>query len=80
MAVISRVKGAFTFGSDLWDPEHRFQTSWLLSPKILFFVRALFVGLSTPRKQASRGPPTPRFQQPMNDDPLHEGRLLLSTP
>ncbi|KAK3362653.1 hypothetical protein B0T25DRAFT_11725 [Lasiosphaeria hispida] len=35
-------KGAFSFGTDLWDPSHRFETSWLLSPWALFFVRALF--------------------------------------
>ncbi|KAK3945414.1 hypothetical protein QBC46DRAFT_455581 [Diplogelasinospora grovesii] len=34
--------GAFTFGAGLWDPSHRFETSWLLSPYALFFCRALF--------------------------------------
>ncbi|KAH6619728.1 hypothetical protein B0J18DRAFT_252557 [Chaetomium sp. MPI-SDFR-AT-0129] len=32
---------AFRFGTDLWDPTHRFETSWLLSPWALFFCRAL---------------------------------------
>ncbi|KAI1174287.1 hypothetical protein F4777DRAFT_390142 [Nemania sp. FL0916] len=31
-----------TFGStDLWDPSHRFQTSWLVSPWVLFGIRTL---------------------------------------
>jgi len=30
------------FGDDVWDPSHRFETSWLLSPWVLFFVRAIF--------------------------------------
>ncbi|KAI1127120.1 hypothetical protein F5Y10DRAFT_243465 [Nemania abortiva] len=30
-----------TFGADLWDPSHRFQTSWLVSPYVLFGIRAL---------------------------------------
>ncbi|KAJ9130866.1 FAR-17a/AIG1-like protein [Pleurostoma richardsiae] len=32
---------AFAFGKDLWDPSHRFETSWLLPPYALFAVRAL---------------------------------------
>ncbi|KAA8575016.1 hypothetical protein MFRU_002g03520 [Monilinia fructicola] len=31
---------AFKFGTDIWDPSHRFETSWLLSPWALFAVRA----------------------------------------
>ncbi|KAI1500282.1 hypothetical protein F5X99DRAFT_252456 [Biscogniauxia marginata] len=31
----------FAFGTDTWDPSHRFQTSWLVSPYVLFAVRAL---------------------------------------
>ncbi|KAI1160726.1 hypothetical protein F5B18DRAFT_496331 [Nemania serpens] len=31
----------FAFGTDLWDPSHRFQTSWLVSPWVLFGIRAL---------------------------------------
>ncbi|KAF4980698.1 hypothetical protein FZEAL_3366 [Fusarium zealandicum] len=31
----------FRFGSDLWDPSNRFETSWLLSPWLLFACRAL---------------------------------------
>ncbi|EDO03777.1 hypothetical protein SS1G_06258 [Sclerotinia sclerotiorum 1980 UF-70] len=30
----------FKFGTDVWDPTHRFETSWLLSPWALFVVRA----------------------------------------
>ncbi|KAK4454827.1 hypothetical protein QBC34DRAFT_392723 [Podospora aff. communis PSN243] len=32
----------FSFGTDRWDPTHRFETSWLISPWALFFCRALF--------------------------------------
>ncbi|KAK4230686.1 hypothetical protein QBC38DRAFT_507274 [Podospora fimiseda] len=32
---------AFKFGTDVWDPTHRFETSWLVSPWVLFFCRAL---------------------------------------
>ncbi|KAK3394330.1 hypothetical protein B0H63DRAFT_444497 [Podospora didyma] len=32
----------FAFGTDLWDPSDRFETSWLLSPWALFCFRALF--------------------------------------
>ncbi|KAK0656622.1 hypothetical protein B0T16DRAFT_425155 [Cercophora newfieldiana] len=32
----------FSFGTDRWDPTHRFETSWLLSPWVLFLFRALF--------------------------------------
>lgn len=34
-------KGAFRFGTDLWDPSYRFETSWIISPWILFACRAL---------------------------------------
>lgn len=34
---------AFKFGSGLWDPSHRYETSWLLPPWLLFVCRALFV-------------------------------------
>ncbi|KAL2261360.1 hypothetical protein VTK26DRAFT_4336 [Humicola hyalothermophila] len=34
-------RGPFKFGTDPWDPTHRFETSWLLSPWALFFCRAL---------------------------------------
>lgn len=33
----------FKFGTDLWDPSHRFETSWLLPPWILFAIRAAIV-------------------------------------
>ncbi|KAK5663759.1 hypothetical protein OQA88_4190 [Cercophora sp. LCS_1] len=35
-------RGAFRFGTDPWDPSHRFETSWVLSPWVLFWIRALF--------------------------------------
>ncbi|KAI0432381.1 hypothetical protein F5Y09DRAFT_302034 [Xylaria sp. FL1042] len=31
----------FTFGDQLWDPSHRFQTSWLVPPYVLFAIRLL---------------------------------------
>ncbi|KAL2021403.1 hypothetical protein VTK56DRAFT_7156 [Thermocarpiscus australiensis] len=31
----------FRFGTDTWDPTHRFETSCILSPWLLFFCRAL---------------------------------------
>ncbi|TGJ86648.1 hypothetical protein E0Z10_g2080 [Xylaria hypoxylon] len=31
----------FAFGTDLWDPSHRFQTSWLVPPYVLFAIRLL---------------------------------------
>jgi hypothetical protein len=34
---------ALKFGTDLWDPSHRFETSWLLPPWVLFGVRAAIV-------------------------------------
>lgn len=33
----------FALGKGLWDPSHRFETSWLLPPYVLFFFRAVFV-------------------------------------
>ncbi|KAH6900638.1 hypothetical protein B0T10DRAFT_33231 [Thelonectria olida] len=39
-------KNPFKFGTDLWDPSNRFETSWLLSPWALFAVRA-FICLYT---------------------------------
>ncbi|KAI0126429.1 hypothetical protein BJ170DRAFT_405735 [Xylariales sp. AK1849] len=33
---------AFKFGDDLWDPSHRYETSWLLPPYVLFAFRAIF--------------------------------------
>ncbi|KAI1138239.1 hypothetical protein F5Y05DRAFT_385566 [Hypoxylon sp. FL0543] len=33
---------ALAFGTDPWDPTHRFETSWLISPYALFALRALF--------------------------------------
>ena len=40
-----RIKQIFSFGTDLWDPSNRFQTSWILSPWLLFACRALIVSL-----------------------------------
>ncbi|KAG5917897.1 hypothetical protein E4U42_007075 [Claviceps africana] len=34
-------KGVFSWGTDRWDPTHRFETSWLFSPWVLFGIRAL---------------------------------------
>lgn len=34
---------SFELGHDLWDPSHRFETSWLLTPWALFYCRALIV-------------------------------------
>ncbi|KAL2130271.1 hypothetical protein VTI74DRAFT_6688 [Chaetomium olivicolor] len=34
-------RNPFLFGTDIWDPTHRFETSWLLSPWWLFCCRAL---------------------------------------
>ncbi|KAH8773946.1 hypothetical protein BGZ57DRAFT_763406 [Hyaloscypha finlandica] len=31
---------ALKFGTDLWDPSHRFETSWILTPWVLFGCRA----------------------------------------
>jgi hypothetical protein len=36
---------ALKFGTDLWDPSHRFETSWILTPWVLFGCRAAIVGL-----------------------------------
>jgi hypothetical protein len=33
----------FKFGDDIWDPSHRFETSWLLPPWVLFGCRAAIV-------------------------------------
>lgn len=44
------LKTIFSFGSDLWDPSNRFETSWFLSPWALFACRALIVRSSSHRK------------------------------
>ncbi|PBP23015.1 hypothetical protein BUE80_DR006123 [Diplocarpon rosae] len=36
----TRISQAFSFGTDLWDPSYRFETSWLLPPWVLFGIRA----------------------------------------
>ncbi|KAH8682162.1 hypothetical protein BX600DRAFT_35208 [Xylariales sp. PMI_506] len=38
----AQFKNAFKLGDDVWDPSHRFETSWLLPPYALFAIRALF--------------------------------------
>ncbi|CAG8978590.1 hypothetical protein HYALB_00011740 [Hymenoscyphus albidus] len=35
-----RLSNPLKFGTDIWDPSHRFETSWLLSPWALFACRA----------------------------------------
>ncbi|KAL2755073.1 hypothetical protein ACRALDRAFT_1057769 [Sodiomyces alcalophilus JCM 7366] len=42
MAKMSKWLNGFRFDKDPWDPSHRFETSWLLSPWLLFACRALF--------------------------------------
>lgn len=32
----------FKFGTDLWDPSHRYETSWLIPPYALCAIRAIF--------------------------------------
>lgn len=39
----SKIANHFKFGTDTFDPTHRFETSWLLPPWALFAVRALIV-------------------------------------
>lgn len=34
---------ALKFGTELWDPSHRFETSWILPPWVLFGCRATIV-------------------------------------
>ncbi|PQE23026.1 FAR-17a AIG1 protein [Rutstroemia sp. NJR-2017a WRK4] len=38
--MVSTKLHVFKFGDDIWDPSHRFETSWLLPPWVLFAVRA----------------------------------------
>lgn len=46
---MSRLRNIITFGTDTFDPGHRFETSWLISPWKLFAIRAILV--SSPSKQ-----------------------------
>ncbi|KOS21407.1 hypothetical protein ESCO_005092 [Escovopsis weberi] len=39
--VAPRLRAAFSFGKDPFDPSHRFVTSWLVSPWMLFILRAI---------------------------------------
>ncbi|KAI0845322.1 hypothetical protein F5Y00DRAFT_246618 [Daldinia vernicosa] len=41
VAVSSGPSSAFKFGTGGWDPEHRFETSWLFPPYVLFALRLL---------------------------------------
>lgn len=43
MTALGKVKKAFSFGTTPFDPTHRFETSWLVSPYVLFAIRALLV-------------------------------------
>lgn len=43
MARTRALNDVFSFGSGPWDPSHRFTTSWLLGPWLLFLCRALIV-------------------------------------
>ncbi|KAI1761765.1 hypothetical protein GGR53DRAFT_504302 [Hypoxylon sp. FL1150] len=36
-----RIVNPFKFGTDPWDPTHRFETSWFLPPFVLFVLRSL---------------------------------------
>ncbi|KAG5980826.1 hypothetical protein E4U55_003580 [Claviceps digitariae] len=38
---MAAAKGMFSLGTNRWDPTHRFETSWLFSPWVLFWIRAL---------------------------------------
>lgn len=42
----NKIVGAFQFGRELWDPSHRFETSWLLPPWVLFGCRAAIVSFA----------------------------------
>lgn len=46
---MAAVRKAFSFGTDLWDPSQRFETSWLLPPLALFAARLAFVSPLSPR-------------------------------
>ncbi|OTB17247.1 hypothetical protein K445DRAFT_315888 [Daldinia sp. EC12] len=41
VAVSSDLLSSFKFGTGNWDPEHRFETSWLFPPYVLFALRLL---------------------------------------
>jgi hypothetical protein len=43
MGFLARLRNVFSFGTDVFDPSHRFETSWLLTPWVLFGFRALIV-------------------------------------
>lgn len=44
---MAAVRKAFSFGTDLWDPSQRFETSWLLPPLVLFAARLAFVSFQS---------------------------------
>ncbi|KAG9231857.1 hypothetical protein BJ875DRAFT_506413 [Amylocarpus encephaloides] len=38
--MMARFSNPLKFGDDIWDPSHRFETSWILTPWVLFACRA----------------------------------------
>jgi hypothetical protein len=42
---MEKIRDAFTLGKDVWDPSHRFETSWFLPPWVLFAIRATVVSI-----------------------------------
>lgn len=59
MTALGKVKKAFSFGTTPFDPTHRFETSWLVSPYVLFAIRALLVR-PPPKPQTPPSPTNPR--------------------
>jgi hypothetical protein len=43
---MSALRRIFWFGGDIFDPSHRYETSWLVSPWVLFGIRAFIVSIS----------------------------------
>ncbi|KAG6003040.1 hypothetical protein E4U21_002429 [Claviceps maximensis] len=41
MTALDKARGVFSLGTNRWDPTHRFETSWLFSPWVLFGIRLL---------------------------------------
>lgn len=64
----------FAFGTDAWDPQHRFETSWILSPWALFFLRALFVRKILLSRLAQRHFSASRLLPPPHPIPLKASR------
>lgn len=61
--------GILSFGTGPWDPTHRFHTSWLLAPWLLFACRALFV------RASPRPPPVSRLTEQTVPLGLYHGLL-----